>query len=473
MTSCVLEQVEWVRVVGRDGKIRVKQHGEVLLHAMSQVVKKGQGGDQEVCVVRQDNNVRVEKQNGWVRVKKCNGDELEKWQVGGEQVCVVGPDREVHVFKQNEKVRVKRQNGRVYFRSELVDRQVGEMCVVGQDGTIHYVVEQDKEVFVERQNGSVRVYDVLVDRQDGMMCAEGQDGDVRLVEHDKESLEGQNAEVQVERRLDGQVRVKRQNGDVIMEWQVGKVRVLHQNGEQMYEVGQDDQVLLQVMGQDGEVQDGHKAGKVGQDGVHIVRPEWEVRVVGLEQEKVLTKCCNCLTLREYWIIWFLVFPVIPLWIMLSFLVNMVVVCFPCCFGNEDNVHVDDVLAAAEKTNTSKEFSIRSFCLACSWGWLIVAFLVFIIASFTLIPLPTFQLAEYLENTVQLVILVLGVLLTYKILTLQESDMKKFLKSFRKKYTKDDVECDDAEYAGAQTSELFQSVIDKKQKPAGDIHKEDD
>ena len=62
--------------------------------------------------------------------------------------------------------------------------------------------------------------------------------------------------------------------------------------------------------------------------------------------------------------------------------------------------------------------------------LIVVPLALILSSFIVIPVSTYILAQYLENTSQIVIVVLGLLISYKIFTRTESDIEIFMRTFQ-------------------------------------------
>lgn len=93
------------------------------------------------------------------------------------------------------------------------------------------------------------------------------------------------------------------------------------------------------------------------------------------------------------------------------------------------------------------FSIRSFMIAFTWGGFAVACLGYILAAFYLVPPSTTQLAEYIETLAQIVIVVLGLLVTYKVLTLEDSDIKKIARSIRRKVRGSNQSTDDVEALG--------------------------
>ena len=72
-----------------------------------------------------------------------------------------------------------------------------------------------------------------------------------------------------------------------------------------------------------------------------------------------------------------------------------------------NLNLDDI-----QDHSSKEFNARSFFMALSWGVYAALYLVFAIAAFYLVPPSTLHLTEYIETFVQIVIVVIGFLITH-------------------------------------------------------------
>ena len=56
----------------------------------------------------------------------------------------------------------------------------------------------------------------------------------------------------------------------------------------------------------------------------------------------------------------------------------------------------------------------------------------IISSFFLLPVSTFLLAQYLQSTSQILVMVIGLLISYKIFTRTESDIEIFMRAFQKR-----------------------------------------
>ena len=127
--------------------------------------------------------------------------------------------------------------------------------------------------------------------------------------------------------------------------------------------------------------------------------------------------------------------------------------------NEETLVLENVWKSGDgdvaETNDNI-FSIKSFCTACSWGWLIVGCLAFFISAFFVLPVPTIQLAQYLENTIQIIIVILAFLVTYKIFSVEETAIAKFLHKFRRNYHNKDIS-DDAEAAGAMLNDVVLDI----------------
>ena len=148
-------------------------------------------------------------------------------------------------------------------------------------------------------------------------------------------------------------------------------------------------------------------------------------------------------------------------ILLSHVVNLCCLCrLHCCSESENPADLEwDGIGKTKKAKN--RFNIKAFFMACSWGWLVAGSLVFILSAFYVVPLPTIQLADYIENTIQILIVVLAFLITYKVFTVEDTDIQKFMRRFRQ-YKQFNAE-DDAEVAGATAGKLAKLLIDKYQK----------
>ncbi len=63
-----------------------------------------------------------------------------------------------------------------------------------------------------------------------------------------------------------------------------------------------------------------------------------------------------------------------------------------------------------------------------------------IAAFYIIPIPAIHLADYLDNVFQISLVILAALISYKILSTEDSDASKFFKQFNKAHKKDIPTC---------------------------------
>lgn len=52
-------------------------------------------------------------------------------------------------------------------------------------------------------------------------------------------------------------------------------------------------------------------------------------------------------------------------------------------------------------------------------------MAFAFLAFYHVPVSTYFLAEYLQSVIQIMIVVLGFIITYKVFTVEDSDVKKF------------------------------------------------
>ena len=157
-----------------------------------------------------------------------------------------------------------------------------------------------------------------------------------------------------------------------------------------------------------------------------------------------------LTGKKYWITWFwfvITIPIIPVWILLSHVVNLCCSWKKCRKETDLDLDWDDI----EEDNPEDNFSIKAFFMACSWGWPIIGSLAFVLSAFYLIPLPTVELAQYIQNVIQLLIVILASLITYKVFTVDDSDVRKFMRSFKNARATNAE--DDVEAAGAKAGKL--------------------
>lgn len=122
------------------------------------------------------------------------------------------------------------------------------------------------------------------------------------------------------------------------------------------------------------------------------------------------------------------------------------------------------------------FNTKAFCIIYSWGWVLAASVVLILTAFTELPIVTFDLLSDLLNTFQVFIILISLLITYKILSLNEPDIYRFVHNLRDAYKSrsgrsrmivsedvgDERQVDDFEAAGYIVGELAEVVIHKLQ-----------
>ena len=115
------------------------------------------------------------------------------------------------------------------------------------------------------------------------------------------------------------------------------------------------------------------------------------------------------------------------YVTVQFLVKVYRTCKQNNTSPED--FLDNLKPDHDKTKLT-ELSYNGILIAFGMSWLIVAPLVLILSSFFIIPVSTYILAQYLENMSQIVIVVLGLLISYKIFTRTESDIELFMRTFQ-------------------------------------------
>ena len=125
---------------------------------------------------------------------------------------------------------------------------------------------------------------------------------------------------------------------------------------------------------------------------------------------------------------------------------------------------EDTLIIPAKTKDTGTFSITAFCIACSWGWMLAILPMLIVSAFYAVPLPTLKVTDYIQTIAQTVIVVIGLLLSYKVININESDLSRFLRGIRKSSSKDYD--DDLEAAG---NILMDAITKRDQVPTAEIH----
>ena len=88
---------------------------------------------------------------------------------------------------------------------------------------------------------------------------------------------------------------------------------------------------------------------------------------------------------------------------------------------------------AEDEEIDEEFNTKAFCIVFSWMWVLGMTIGVAAAAFILLPIKTIGIFSDLLKTFQILILLVSLLITYKILSLCESDINRFLKKVRNVY----------------------------------------
>ena len=119
----------------------------------------------------------------------------------------------------------------------------------------------------------------------------------------------------------------------------------------------------------------------------------------------------------------------------------------------------------------KVLNTRAFCVVFMWGWVLAGMVALVIVAFTLLPIVAFDLLTDLINTFQITLILIGLLITYKILNLSEPDIYRFLNKMREAFLATDREkvreevrdlkkVDDIEATGYLVGELAEVVVHK-------------
>ena len=108
--------------------------------------------------------------------------------------------------------------------------------------------------------------------------------------------------------------------------------------------------------------------------------------------------------------------------------------FVSCF-KEVHKHKEDSYRHGKTSTSIRKFSILGFLVAGVWGCVLVIILAFLTAAFVIVPLPTISLTEYLQNVIQVFVVVFATLVSYKIFVVHQSEFYSFFKSFNRKYIK--------------------------------------
>ena len=133
-------------------------------------------------------------------------------------------------------------------------------------------------------------------------------------------------------------------------------------------------------------------------------------------------------------------PLIPLLVMLKHFSNML--CLVKAIWRLDGGPPGPYENLNTSNNKEPQFSTRGFFMALSWGWMVAGSLLLILYTlFIKVPVTVSsnQLTETLETTVQIVIVFLGFLISYRLLTTENSEIAKLMQAIRKLFGRGDGE----------------------------------
>ncbi len=91
-----------------------------------------------------------------------------------------------------------------------------------------------------------------------------------------------------------------------------------------------------------------------------------------------------------------------------------------------------------KDSSAETFDFKALIKALFGGLWTMLGVCIVIAAFSILPLPTSPLPSYIENIAQIFLVFLAALVSYKLISVQDSDTQKFLKNFEKRCGGEDI-----------------------------------
>lgn len=146
----------------------------------------------------------------------------------------------------------------------------------------------------------------------------------------------------------------------------------------------------------------------------------------------------------------------------------------CCTHNEESSHLTEQFKRKTKDDRDSDedkFDTKAFCIAFVWGLPLVIPVVLVIVAFVELPIVAFSLLSELFTTIEVFIILISLLITYKILTLNEPDISCFLQKVRNTFIAKSDKCvtisnviedkdnyDEVEAAASLVGELAEVVV---------------
>ena len=143
------------------------------------------------------------------------------------------------------------------------------------------------------------------------------------------------------------------------------------------------------------------------------------------------------------------------------------ICAFMCSTRKDEAEdeMKDLLEGHRNRYADNIFNTQALCIVLGWGTVVFASIAFTFIAFNEVPFQTLDLATYLVNIFQVLIVVIAALVTYKILTFGEPEINRFIKKVRKAYEDktepDNKHFDDLEAVGTVTGNALDSIIKLK------------
>ena len=114
----------------------------------------------------------------------------------------------------------------------------------------------------------------------------------------------------------------------------------------------------------------------------------------------------------------------------------------------------------------QRFSMTGLYIAGSCGLIVVGFVALTVSAFIQIPLQTVSLPGYLQNIVQIIIVLIAALVSYKVLNFSDTNATKFLRRFVNQYL-NDKDKDKEKVSGASPGHLDHIAVDIETELDGD------
>lgn len=156
----------------------------------------------------------------------------------------------------------------------------------------------------------------------------------------------------------------------------------------------------------------------------------------------------------------------------------------CCNRRESKHQKSEVIyellnskcVMPEENTSACKFDMTAFCITLSWGVFLLFIIVLLLFAFFELPIITVSLLSELVSTFEILVFLISILITYRILTMKEPTISRFLRRVRGTFInkagseflsseiKDTKNVDNAEAAGILLGELAEVVVQGHPRP---------